>query len=52
LQFLFCGWNGELLHFLCWLNLDQEWPTQIGLWAEYGKNSKNIDFLGQISEKL
>ncbi len=31
--------------------LDQGWPTQIGLWATFGKFSKNIDFLGQILTK-
>jgi hypothetical protein len=30
------------------MSLDQGWPTQIGLWAAFGKISKNIDFLGQI----
>jgi hypothetical protein len=30
------------------IKLGQGWPTQNGLWAAFGKISKNIDFLGQI----
>ncbi len=32
--------------------IDQGWPTQIGLWAAFGKIYKNIDFLGQIFTKF
>jgi hypothetical protein len=32
-------------------SLEQGWPTQIGLWAAFGKISKNIDFLGQFLTK-
>jgi hypothetical protein len=31
--------------------LKQWWPSQIGLWAAFGRISKNIDFLGQILTK-
>jgi hypothetical protein len=33
------------------LYLDQGWLTQIGLWAAFGKISKNSNFLGQILTK-
>jgi hypothetical protein len=32
--------------------LEQRWSTQIGLWAAFGKISKNIDILGQILTKI
>jgi hypothetical protein len=31
--------------------LKQGWPTQIGLWAAFGKISKNIDFFGPNFDK-
>jgi hypothetical protein len=31
--------------------LEQEWPTQIGLWATFGKIVENFDFLGQFLSK-
>jgi hypothetical protein len=31
--------------------LNQGWPTQIGLWAAFGKISKSTDFLGQLLTK-
>jgi hypothetical protein len=37
-----------VIYFFC---LEQGWPTQIGLWAAFGKTSKNIDILGQILTK-
>jgi hypothetical protein len=54
----FHNYNLEInnLNYENWYNIilvlvDQGWPTQIGLWAAFGKISKNIDFLGQILTK-
>jgi hypothetical protein len=32
-------------------NLAQGWPTQIGRWAAFEKNSKIFDFLGRFFTK-
>jgi hypothetical protein len=43
-----CSLNLYSLFLFFSVDLNQEWPTQIGPWAAFGKFSKNIDFLGQF----